>query len=504
MLDPLYYCTLIIINTMTPSSIETLNLLNEHFHKCTIKYPHQMVPPYFQQINLNDLALSDTTFFKQIVQQIEDDRFNLNDNREYQCWSFVDENHSNISTNIPERDSCIKAWVLCKLLKLKYQSSTSIYLQIDSDLSHQQLYNNVNNIILDAYEANSDMLNKFDTITKEFTATFLHNFENKTYSISANKQAGKECVLKLDDSYVSQNILHTAFKLLQNSKGVEANTQGIVFVDCRKSILSKCYESGYIECLYSNNILELEKAGINTLLQLLSELINMYNPNVPKHNNIHIRSMILHYQNDAFINNNTFFNILFGYADFARDFYFELLLAVFQFVYNRRNHIDLGLTLIGNMNFSAHILNKFHIICKTISTEENTTQAWDSGFREKSKNIILGMYDPSLEFKDVSCVFVLKTLISRTTDFFTLAKIYENIFFSKESTYSPDYHILITDRVHSDFLHHCFMYAGLQYQFLQKDDPSYMNTYSTQRIEEHQICDISNMYYPKIPSVYTI
>lgn len=522
------------VNTQNGGISGTIHTLKQYLQEFTTRYQHQMASPYFQHFDLLDVngllldvMLSNTTFFDQVVFEMHDDRLGSNDNRKYQCLSFIGENHNSSSQDIPEDIASIKVWTLCKLLKKKYNTAVAVYVELQSDLKHDEVYNFLNLLSCDVYKNHEGLLDTLNQIEENTKTFFDHKYLNRKYSFIAIKKPDKYPVLRLNADAGSQSILNTTYKLLQ---GTNHNGVGITFVDCRKVLLKHYCPASYIDSLYSNTLNAFKTNGYAATLKLLEGLLIIFSPINIKPSQLHIRSMLDFHKIDAFNNNNRIFFTTFEYADFTRDFYNEILLYLYQYIsYMATNNVDIRVALKNVLIFNDTIRIKYFSLCQSINynphlnshvnpnlhsnlnanlnptlnpnLDPNAYHAFgvvNDNFDAKGKTIFLmeGLGIDNIPFQRI-----LRVIISKIMDYYTMVQIYNNIFFLKNGSYSPDYHIIIEGWTHSAFTYHCFLYSINQnHQVFQKGP--FVSTYSTQNSSPHEICDITRMYYPKVPSIY--
>lgn len=501
---------------MTNSGIVgTIRTLKQYLQEFTTDYSCQEVAPYFKRLNLLgqdnnvlDVLLSNCTYFDQLVFRMEDDRLLENDNRLNQCLSCIGEQHNANSQHIPENNDgtkvCIKIWSLCKLLKTKYPQSVAVYLELTSSHDHENIYKTFNNISVDVYNKHKILLDGLNIIEEHTKSYFNHIYKNVKYSVIAVKKPNKYPVLSVSDYRSSQGILNTTHKLLRTTMGRGLSTSGIVFIDARGEVFKEYHKSRYIDDLYCANKNTIKKGGYDTLLKLILDNINVFSPENSSFTNFHVHSVLGHRKHNADQNNNAIFSTVFEYLDATRDFYYSILLYLYQYLYhNAYNGSDVVTSLNSTCNFDDNIRDKFKILCQTINYDLafNPNFVLNGDLYKRGETIY---FIKGFSLDNIPCLLALRSAISRIMDYYTISSIYDNIFALKSDTYSPDYHVILSGWSHSAFIFHSFLYSTNKLQLSRTDNQKIMYTYSTRTDNSYDACNITDMYYPKVPSIYNV
>lgn len=462
---------------------------------------HDSLLPYFRQINLFDtegsslkIWLANVMAVDQIIIELADKRFEKNDRRKFQSITLVGEAHSQNIRKLSPRSINIKIWSLCKLLQIMYESSVGVYLELSSELDPIKEYENYSAVIEDAIDKNRDFLEAIDNINQhDFKLEFFHHVKTppKSYLLVLNKKINKHPVIRFDDVISSQNLDNTAYKLLQSK--VENNYQarggvyGVTFVDKRNGALGSFIK--YSDLLYMVDYESLNSYGILTFIRFVEGLIKIYDVDSGPNTSFHIKSYLDRYRRDAHVNNNGTFAKLFEYLDETRIFYYNLLIMI----YNRSSkyantNIGMDLVLSATIGDDDVITDLFSKLAETINYNVKDSDVTKT---IKATNIFFATnFDCNIKSpRDQECIDILFVVMARIMDYYTIFSIYKNIFDLQNNVYRPDYHIIINGLAHTMFLSHCFRTSNNQQEILYSQ--------STKADEVSNVCDISNILFPK-------
>ena len=510
-------------NCMVGGSFNIVKKLAEYLKKPYLN----STPPYFRTFsiptidgNFNRIALTNTQILNQVIIEIgEDNRFRDNDNRKYQCFTFIGEIHTYSTREVQLQLNTIKVWTLCKLLQIEFPSSVSFYLELESNFTHKKVYDEVDSIINIAYRNNDDALMRINDINNlEFKLLFLQMYNNRYYTLIGTKKVDKDIVIRLDSDIGSQSIYNTAYKLIKGNFVVDTNmVEGVSFVNNRPEALQSPFLN-YSFNLYYKNYNELENVGLYALREFIRYLMNVFNDdtyeldapndlNEREYNlKFHIKSKMDYYKNDAKINNNKYFTNLFSFADVTRDFYLAVLTSIHNVVnqlYDEHGqNINIALLLNTRLGFDQTTSDKFEELWKTDLDTDPSSEFRNINMTKvlftKLSNFILDSLE-SLNYLDL-----LIAITSRIMDYYTMAKFYENIFNSNNDAYSPDYHVIVCGSAHTIFVNHCIITAAINFDVLEPNNikisnqqPNMIYKQSMEETADLHVCDITGMWYPK-------
>lgn len=487
-------------------------------------------PPFFRQIYVQIpnsdpgdaivVVVANTLYFDQLAFTMEDDRLknNLKDNRRNQCFTFVGENHNFSTRSLQLNMVSIKLWTLCKLLQIKYQSSTAIYLEVDSRYSHSELYEYYGAAINDAYQKHADTILIVNQINDmDLNLEFLHKYNDEQYSIVISKKINKPAALHYNLFQGSQNFANIAYKLLDGREDYdqEGNIIGLVSVDIREEAISNDIST----YLYSADQEALINVQVSDFLDFVNGLSDGFQQLIPTKSNIkfHIKTALDRLVIEATDNNNTFFRNLFLYADITREFYSQLLNWILKIITSGK-HSEI-ISILNEKVEDSEAIAIFDMMRNNIEAINSSEHAYvynDSGDYESLQRLHQSMngYLTNIllncprELEHCTYLSVLRAAISRIVDYNTMASIYKNIFNPIDATYSPDYHMIVNGASHTNFLKHCFSVNVYKYEKLTSHDIQISNDYCIRDLQlfnsaayqGESFTDVTDMMYPKYKS----
>lgn len=231
--------------------------------------------------------------------------------------------------------------------------------------------------------------------------------------------------------------------------------------------------------MYGVDYDSLNEHGIKTFIRFIEGLIRIYGG---QNIGFHIKSYLDRYHQDANLNNNITFASLFEYLDNARIFYYNLLIMIYNRAVKYANtNILMETVLTSTIDNEEIIEDLFSKLSSTIKDYSNLNAA----------NIFLATdFDCSIKsLKDHDCMDILFVTMARIMDYYTIFSIYKNIFDLQDNAYRPDYHIVINGQAHTVFLAHCFS---------RENNPTIVSySKSVKAVEANNMCDITNILFPK-------
>lgn len=454
-------------------------------------------------IKLRRISVSNTEDFEQIIFKMDDKRLTPDDNRKIQCITFVGERHS-FRAPLSKMDTYnIKIWSLCTLLKIKYEKTTSFYLEFTDKLTHKQIFKMMDDLIKKAREDNGELIkdmNKNKTIDYNQEVTS----KDGKHSFRITKKPYGEAVVRLVNVFGTQGIDNTVYKLLEYSFELCDCDQvkGISFIDNRLSILSKYDIRNYFLLIYHNDITSLNKHGWEKLVNFIEFLLGLFKKvdysEKTLLESLRVSSVLNHYKLNSLDSDNIFFTNLFEFADVVRDFYYDLLVLVHKEAQIYKNTTTIQSFFFTNIDEDADVISKFDTIVNIMIDQPDYVQKRLLGI-----DVLFGRRSPSAG-TELYSLQIIGAAVTRIMDYNSIVMIYSQIFENSDHTHHPDYHVFVEGNAHATFVKHLFKAGGFTYDVIEpnnivrtNDDSRIIEMYSSSNQYFTNTCDITHMFYPK-------
>lgn len=491
-------------NTMRGGSLGTVKEINRLLD---LEINHN--PPFFRRIHIpvsdeavRTVNLANSRSVDQFAFELGDSRLKNNFYESTQCFTFIGESHDFSTRNLQLDKYSIKVWTLCKLLQIKYPSSISIYLEIDSHLTHKQVYEEYSEPLADAYKKHEKAMEQINQINSmDFYLEFLHYYDDEQISVMISKKINKPLNMMYNLSSRSQNLKNTSYKLLHGRNDYDKNgmIKGLTFVDSRTSML----ESEDYNILYDNNKDELYAFPMNEFENLVENITRVFSPH--KSGKIHLETTLESLAVDAKNNNNIFFYNLFTYASITIKLFYESLNAIISLIKSGKYQDVETIVNIKPLKFESNDI--FYTLLLNAHSIENSGNISSEQLTRSNIRLtdLFVSNSESTTFGQCSSFDIIQGATTRIMDYDTMISIYDNIFNFNTKAFSPNYHVVVCGSAHTDFLKHCFEmslydYNTLNQNYIQrsgKDSVTDIQQFSEILQSEESFTNITNMMYPK-------